>query len=187
MATILPSTHTAGDSAAWLLDAPDNALPSAGWSAQLVLIGTAQRYTVNGTASGANAFSFTAAASVSATWVAGNYTARLIATKTADRMSVDAGSIRILPDPAGAGTLSASLLSVAEARLTALQAAYDGYVASGNFVAGEVRIGEYVRKYRSVPELLQALNAARQDVEAEKQAAGLAAGQSARRRFVVRM
>lgn len=187
MATTLPSTHTAGDSAAWTLDAPAAALPSDGWAAQLVLIGTASRHTLNGTASGASAFVFTAAAAATAAWPAGAYTALLIATKGAERISQPAGQLQILPDPAATGTLAAALLSPAQQRLAALQAAYDAYVASGNFTKVEIRIGDRTSQFRTVPELLQALNAARRDVEAETQAAALAAGQSARRRFVVRM
>lgn len=187
MATILPSTHTAGDSASWTLDAPSGAEPSGGWSAQLVLIGPSQRYTVNGTASGSSAFVFAVTAAVSGAWVAGVYSARLIATRGGERISADAGSVRVLPDPASTGTLGASLLSAAQQRLAALQAAYDAYVASGNLAVAEVRIGDRTKKFRTVPELLQALNAAKREVESETQAAALAAGQSARRRFVVRM
>lgn len=187
MASILPSTHTAGDSAAWTLDAPTGAEPSGGWSAQLVLIGAATRYTVNGVSSGSSAFAFAVTASVSSAWAAGDYTAKLIASKASERVSVDAGALRVLPDPTAAGTLGANLLSAAQQRLAALQRAYDAYVASGNFVAVEVRIGDRARKFRTLPELMQALNAAKRDVESETQAQALAAGQSARRRFVVRM
>lgn len=187
MATTLPSTHTAGDSAAWTLDAPAAAAPGDGWGAQLVLIGSASRYTVNGAASGASAFAFAATPDTTAAWAPGSYTARLIATKGPDRISVDAGTLRLLPDPAAGGTLAASLLSPAQQRLATLQAAYDAYLASGNFTTVELRIGDRTRQYRSLPELLQALAAAKRDVEAETQAAALAAGQSARRRFVVRM
>lgn len=187
MASTLPSTHTAGDSGDWTLDAPDAALPGDGWAAQLVLIGATQRYTLSGTASGSSSYAFAPSAATTAAWVAGDYTASLITTKAASRLSTPAGAIRILPDPAAVGTLAASLLSTAQQRLAALQAAYDAYVASGNLTAAEVRVGDRLRKFRTVPELLQALNAARRDVEAETQAAALAAGQSARRRFVVRM
>ncbi|MCV2423399.1 hypothetical protein LNV47_22685 [Paucibacter sp. DJ4R-1] len=187
MANTLPSTHTAGDSAAWTLDAPATATPGAGWSAELVLIGAAARHTLTGAASGASAFSFAATAAASASWPPGTYTARLIATKGAERISAAAGQLSVLPDPAAVGTLAASLLSPAQQRLATLQAAYDAYLASGNFTTVEVRIGDRTRQFRSVPELLQALNAAKRDVEAETESTALAAGQSARRRFVVRM
>lgn len=187
MASILPSTHTAGDSASWIIDAPSGAEPSGGWSAQLVLIGASTRISINGSASGTSAFAFAVTASVSAAWAAGDYTARLIATRGQERVSAVAGALRVLPDPAAAGTLGSSMLSAAQRHLAALQEAYAAYVASGNFVAGEVRVGDRSRKYRTVPELLQAINAAKQEVEAETQAQALAAGQSARRRFVVRM
>lgn len=187
MSTILPSTHTAGDSASWTLDAPAAAMPGDGWAAQLVLIGPAQRYTVTGTASGASAFVFVVTAAAAAAWVAGAYAARLIATKGAERVTADAGQVKVAPNPANAGILGANLLTAAQQRVATLQAAYDDYLASGNFTAVEVRIGDRTRQYRSLPELLQALNAAKRDVEAETQAAALASGQSARRRFVVRM
>lgn len=187
MATILPSTHTAGDSASWTLDAPSGAEPSGGWLAQLVLIGPGQRYTVNGVASGSSAFLFTVSAAVSATWAANIYSARLLATRSSERVTAEAGALRVLPDPAASGTLAANLLSEAQQRLAAIQAAYDAYVTSGNLAVAEVRVGDRTKKFRSVPELMQALNAAKRDVETETKAAALAAGQSARRRFVVRM
>lgn len=186
MATTLPSTHTAGDSVSWTLDAPADALPGDGWSASLQLIGTTQRYSVSGAASGSSAYSFTAAAATTAAWVAGTYTALLIATKGAERITTGAGQVRLLPDPAASGTLGASLLTQAQQLLAALDAAYLAYVQSGNFTTVEVRIGDRTRRFHTLPDLLAARNAARQDVRAEQQADAIAAGTSARQRFVVR-
>ncbi len=184
MSDTFPSTHTAGDSTAWRFDAGDHA-PSGGWSAKLVLIGP-QRLSVDCAADG-EAFALAATAATTAAWLPGIYAARLLYLNGADRASRDLAALEIRPDPAAAGTGAAELLSEAERFLADLEAAYRAHMTSGSAVVGEYRIGTRMRKFKDVSELLKALNAARRDVEAERAAKAIAAGQSPRTRFVVRM
>lgn len=184
MAQSIPTQHTAGDSFAAVLS--DSAASAAdGWAAQLVLIGP-ERITLTGTASGAD-HAIAAAATVTADWAPGTYTLRALYTKASDRISRDAGTLRVLPDPAVAGTDAAALKSTAQATFDTLQAAYRAYLTSGRFTVQAYTIAGRSTTYRTVAELLQALNAAARGVEAEKAAALIAAGASPRDRFVVRM
>lgn len=180
----LPSTHTAGDSTDWRLD-PGDYLPSAGWSAKLVLIGPA-RLVLDCTVVGGQ-FALQAPSATTAAWLAGDYTARVLYSKAGERHSRDLSPLRILPDPAAGGTDAASLLTAAERHLADLEAAYRDHMASGNAVVAEYQIGNRRKRFKDVADLIKAINLARQDVEREKAAASLAAGGSARRRFVVRM
>lgn len=180
----LLSTHTAGDSTAWRLDAGD-CLPSAGWSASLVLVGAA-RITIACTASGTQ-FAANQTSANTSSWQPGNYTLSLVCTNGSDRVSRPAGTLRVLADPTNVATTARSLLTEAEAHLADLEAAYRDHMASGNAAVAEYRIGTRMKRFKDVADLLKALNAARQDVKAEQAAAGLAAGVSARQRFVVRM
>ncbi len=184
MSDTLPSTHTAGDSTAWLLDAGDY-LPSAGWAAKLILVG-ATRIELTCAASGSQ-FAANQPSSSTAGWAPGEYTASIIYTKAAERASRPLGALRVLPDPAAAGTTARSLLTAAEAHLADLESAYRDHMASGNAVVAEYQIGTRRKRFKDLADLIKAIDRARQDVEREKVAANLAAGGSARRRFVVRM
>lgn len=184
MSDSLPSTHTAGDSTAWRFDAGD-CLPSAGWSAQLVLVG-AVRQQIACTVAG-DQFAVNAASADTAAWAPGNYTASLICTKAGERVSRTVGPLRVLADPAAVTTTARSLMTAAEQHLADLEAAYRDHMASGNAVVAEYQIGNRRKRFKDLADLLRALNAARADVEREQAAANLAAGGSSRRRFVVRM
>lgn len=184
MSDTLPSTHTAGDSTAWLLDAGDY-LPSAGWAAKLILVG-ATRIEIACTTSGSQ-FAASQTSSNTASWGPGDYTASVVYTKASERASRTIGALRVLPDPAAAGTTARSLLTSAEAHLADLEAAYRDHMASGNAVVAEYRIGTRMTRFKDTADLIKAIDRARLDVEREKAAASLAAGGSARRRFVVRM
>jgi hypothetical protein len=180
----LPSTHTAGDSAAWRLDAGD-CPPADGWAAELVLVGATRIEivcTVDGTQFAANQTSAN-----TATWPPGPYALTLVCTKGTDRVSRGAGALRVLADPAAVGTTARSSMTAAEAHLADLEAAYRAHMASGMAVVGEYRVGTRMKRFKDVADLLKAINLARADVEREKAAAGLADGQSARKWFQVRM
>lgn len=184
MSDTLPSTHTAGDSAAWLFDAGD-CPPAAGWAAKLILVG-ATRHEIVCTTSG-DQFAAAATSATTAAWAPGSYTASLVCTKATDRVSRAAGALRVLADPAAEGTTARSLLTDAEAYLADLEAAYRAHMSSGNAVVAEFRIGTRMKQFKTVADLLAALNAARADVAREQATAGLAAGQSQRKWFQVRM
>ena len=184
MSDTIPTQHTAGDTFEATLSGADH-LPSAGWSAQLVLIGPS-RYTISATTSGAD-FSASAAAAVTAAWAPGDYSLRVVYTNGVDRATGAAASLRVLPDPTASGTDALALKSTAQRVLDDLMLAYQAHLTGGQVHVAEYTINGRAMKFRTIAELLTAINAARRDVEAEKSAARVAAGLSPRVRYVTRM
>lgn len=184
-ATAIPAVHPAGDSFAAVVDGASWPATD-GWSAQLVLIGAANRYTITGTASGAD-FAFAQTAAETSSWVAGAYTLRALYTKAAQRYTQDVGEITITPDPAAGGTTVRSLMSAAELALADLETVWRAHLSGGNVIVHEHTIAGRQMRFRTIPELLQALSAARRDVQAERSAARAAAGLSPRKVYVTRM
>lgn len=184
MSSSIPSALTAGDSFTATLDGSTYAA-SAGWTAALILIGPG-RQTATTTAS-ADDHVATVAGATTANWAAGSYAMRAVYTKAADRYSVELGTLSVAPDPAAVGTDSRALLSAAERALADLKAAYVAHLASGNVHVAEYEIGGRRMKYRSLAELLKALEAARREVAAERSAARIRAGLPPRATFVTRM
>lgn len=186
MSQSIPLQHTAGDSFSATLSGDDYSAAD-GWVVQLVLIGP-ERHTISCTASGADHLAVDTAAAT-ADWLPGSYAVRAIYTKaaTSSRASLDVGTLKVLPDPAAVGTDASSLKSAALVAFETLQTAYRAYLASGSFTVQEYTVNGRRMTYRTVAELLTALNAAARDVEAETAAARIAAGQNPRARFVVRM
>ncbi len=184
MSVSIPPALVAGDSFRATLDARTFA-PSAGWTAQLVLIGATRLVIPAATSGGDHVVS--ADASNTAVWPPGTYRAIAVYTRGPDRQSVDAGSVDVQPDPIAVGTSARSLMTDAERALTDLEAAWRAYTSNGQFTVGEYQVAGRVMKYRSVDELLRALNAARRDVTAERAAKRTAAGLSPRTTYVTRM
>lgn len=124
--------------------------------------------------------------SITADWVAGDYAWASWVQRTGERYTIGQGQMVIRPNPAtlAAGTDTRSAATITLARL---KAAYDDYIASGNFVVGEYEIGPRRMKYRKVEELLAAIAAAQRQVASEGVAARVAAGLPPRRQYVVRM
>jgi hypothetical protein len=184
VSTAIPTQHTAGDTFAATISGTDYP-PAAGWSAQLVLIGIA-RYTINATTSGSD-FAAAATAAQTAAWAPGDYTCRLIYTNGAQRATGASSSLRVLPDPAAGTTDAQALKSPAQRVLDDLMVAYRAHLSGGQVHVAEYTINGRTMKFRSIAELLAAINAARRDVEAENAAARVAAGLSPRVRYVTRM
>jgi hypothetical protein len=180
VSTSLPTQHVAGDTLSATLSGSLYP-PTAGWSAQLVLLGPT-RYEVDATA-GASHYSVTTNTVV---W-AGVYALRALYTKASERHTVDVGQLTVTADPAQNGTTGQTLKGAAQLRLDALQAAYDAHIASGKTLVGEYQIAGRTMRFNALADLLAAITAAKRDVEAERVAARIAAGLGGRTRFVVRM
>lgn len=184
MSAATPTTHTAGDSFAALLEGSTYPA-SAGWSASLVLIGQA-RHTLAAAASGDDHAVAVAGAST-ATWPPGAYAMRVLYSKAAERHSVCLGALAVAANPADAGTDARALMSLAEQALQDLEAAYRAHLASGNVHVGRYTIAGRSMEYRGLADLLTARSAARRDVVAERAAKRARAGLPARLQLVARM
>lgn len=182
----LPTQHTAGDTYTATLSGATYA-PADGWAAQLVLIGP-QRITLAATVSGTD-HAITADAATTAAWAPGDYSVRVVYTKasTGARSSATLGSLRLHPDPLASGTDAAALKSPARRALEDLEAAYRAHLSSGQVQVAEYQVAGRTMKFRTLVDLLKALNAARQDVAAETARERVAAGLSPRITYVTRM
>lgn len=184
MSASIPSTHTAGDSFAALLDGSTYPA-SAGWAATLVLIGPA-RHTLAAAASGDDHAVSVAGAST-ATWPPGAYAMRAMYSKAADRYSVELGSLAVAANPAAITTDARALMSASEQALQDLEAAYRAHLASGNVHVASYTIAGRSMQYRTLADLLKALSNARRDVAADRAAQRARAGLPERMQFVTRM
>jgi hypothetical protein len=176
------TAHTAGDTyTATLTDATRPA--TAGWSAQMVLIGPS-KFTITGTAAG-DAFTFTDASTTD--WPPGAYQVKVLYTLAGARTTVDAGSVQVLPNPTDAGTDARSLLGEWERILVDLKAAYAAHIASGRAVVGSYSIGGRAMTYQTTAELLRAINNAETMAARERTQSAAARGESTRVRYHTRM
>lgn len=180
-------THTAGDTftrqRSWA------AYPSsAGWVGKLRLVprstaGGAAAIDLTATADG-DAYLFTAAASVTATWVAGAYALAEWVEKAGDVHSTGTDELLLAPNPRTltAGTDARSLAVRTLADLIAARAQFSttqGRVAS-------YKIGDRERTFRNAAELNQEIAFWEGQVAAENQASRLAQGLAPRNRILVR-
>ena len=125
MSASIPSTHTAGDSFAALLDGTTYPA-SAGWAATLVLIGPA-RHTLAAAASGDDHAVSVAGAST-ATWPPGAYAMRAMYSKAADRYSVELGSLAVAANPAAIDDIAV------------FKAAMDTFEAPNPYMVGDAKL-----------------------------------------------
>lgn len=96
----MPASLIAGDSLRLAIPAGDYSQAN-GWAVSLVLQALAggTPVTVAGTASG-NDWAVLLSATTSAAMAAGAWRYAIVATKTAERATLDSGELRVLPDPA---------------------------------------------------------------------------------------
>jgi hypothetical protein len=127
-----------------------------------------------------------AGGATTATWAAGAYAYEIWAALGAERYRLEAGQLQVQASLIGAAA-GVDSRSPAQRLLDGLEAAYAAHVASGNAAVGEYTIGNRTMKYRSLAELVLAIEAARRAVQSEADDARIAAGLSARKRWHVRM
>lgn len=188
MAQRIPAQHTAGDTFTGTLSHADHPA-SGGWVASMLLVGHGgARYTVASTAAG-DEHTLSATAAITANWRSGDYAAIAVYAKSATsaRSTYPLGGLRVHPDPAARGTCADDLKGPARRAYDDLQAAYRAYLAAGRWTVQEYMIAGRRMTFRSVPELLQAIDRARREAEAEDAASAIASGLSGRQRLVVRM
>lgn len=182
--TEIPTTHTAGDTFAARLDGATYPA-SAGWVADLILIGTA-RVVLTSTADGDDHV-IAATGTQTAVWVPETYRVQALYSNGATRASAQVGALQVLPDPAAVGTDARAFMSSAQRALQDMEAAYRAHLASGNVVVGRYQIAGRTMEYRTLADLLLALRAARADVASEAAAQRISAGLSPRQTYVTRM
>lgn len=180
----IPAQHTAGDTFAASLSG--SAYPPAnGWQLRLVLIGPAS-IGIDAVVDGTD-YAVAASPGVTATWVPGTYTALAVYTNTGQRQSVKVGAVQVLPDPTASGITARQLMSSAQQALEDLTLIYRAAMADEQFIVQEYTVAGRRMVFRSIPDILLALQAARRDVASELAAQRIAAGGSPRQQFITRM
>ena len=188
MASALITTPTqliAGDAFAASLSAADYPA-TAGWAATLYLVGPATRYTVAGSANGAD-FAFAATAAATASYAAGTYSVRVTVALGANRYTLDGKTLPILPDPAGAGTLAGAYVTGWRKIYADLVAAYQAHITGGKSLISEYLIGTRRVYFHGPADVLKAISNAKIEAMREQAAEDAAAGLPSRSRFVTRM
>lgn len=174
---------TAGDTLSFLTTVADYPA-SAGWVLVYLLLprSTGTAITLTGTAEGDD-HRIEAGASVTALWVAGDYSWVTYATKAGERYTLQSGAVKILANPATQTSWDAR--SDAAIIVDQLMAAYKTYTASQGHVA-EYQIAGRTMKYRSSAEILDQLNHWQAILSGEKRAERIAAGLGAGNKLLVR-
>ena len=182
----IPTQHTAGDAFAATL-ADSRHLPASGWSLASLLIGDSARHGLTVAASG-NAWLVTATPAQTALWASGVYTLHAIYTKLpSQRLSYVLSTLRVWPDPAAPATLASSSKGPARQAYEQLLAAYRAQQAAGKWMVQEYQIAGRRMTFRTMAEMIAALDRARREAEAEDAAEAIQSGRSPRQRLVVRM
>ena len=176
----LPATLQAGDSlsATWVLS---ECPASAGWLLRLTLINATVRYQATATASGADHLLAVAAATTAA-WVARAYSWVIDATLGAQRLTVAAGNVQVLPDLAAATTLDTR--SNYRKALDAAEAALATHGARA-YLAG-IELGDRKQTFTSPGEFLSFVSRLRAEVQREANLDRLRQGLSPKNKLLVR-
>lgn len=177
--TTEPLSVYAGDTVRWTRALP-NYPASSGWLLTYTLLNASAKITLTSAANDAGDHLITAAAAVTATWSAGDYTWRAQVSKASEVFTVGEGRITVQPS-FGAATLDTR--SFARKALDAVEA----YLADGNnLAAAEYQIAGRSLKRHTLPELMAHRDRLKAEVAREDAAARLAAGLPDRRRVFVR-
>lgn len=167
---ILPQYLVAGDSLSALTYAAQF-LPSAGWSARLVIVGGANRQTVDGVDED-DSFRFTVASTTTSGWVPGKFSVYVAFSKGAERYTMAGGSFDVQPDPLAASITNFDTRSTAQKIVEAI----DAWMTNKSGWAGEKQIGDRRVKDHPLPELLTVRSHYATLLASEQAAANLAAG-----------
>lgn len=179
--TQIPAQLTAGDTARWQRSHADYPA-SAGWGLTYYLVKSGTRISFSSSASGDDHL-VNVAAATTAGWTAGSYDYQECAVNGAQRYTLAAGRITILPDFAGTGAASGlDARSHARKTLDVIEAWLEN---RANWAAEFSIAGRQVR-HIPVNELLMLRDRYRADVRREEQAARVAQGLPAGNRILTR-
>lgn len=148
----IPCTITAGDSLSFT-ESFASYLPISGWSLKYVLLNRVGKIEfesspVNGE------FSFTVLSADSQSWTPGNYKAVPILTNGSQRVTLDAVTVVVNPDPLAVESMDTR--SQAQKILESLRVAYESFAKTG--LVQEVSINGRTTKFRSADDILKQIN-----------------------------
>jgi hypothetical protein len=176
--TTTPQQITAGDTLTWQVSLPDYPANDA-WVLSYALVNTANKYTINASAVGAEHL-INVAATTSATYTAGEYQWQAYVTKAAQRITVGVGSIKILPNLAGAVS-GFDTRSHVKKTLDAIES----WLESKNPAVSEYEIAGRRMRYIPIAELLKLRSQYKNELRAEE--AAKSSGLKGRNKLQVRL
>lgn len=174
-----PQSFTAGDTVKWTKSLPDYPA-SAGWALAYTFINATGKFSASGTASGSD-FDVTISATTSAAIAAGEYYFEGYVTKASERFRVDTGMITVSPNLATVSTFDGR--SHARKTLEAIEAVIEGRATTDQ---QEYSIGNRSLKKMPIADLIVFADKYRTMVNAEDNAAAIAAGRGTKNRILVR-
>lgn len=171
---------TAGDTVKWTKSLPDYPA-SQGWALSYTFINSTGKFTATGSANG-TAFDVTISATTTAAVSAGDYYFEGYASKAGERFRVDCGTVTVAPNITSAATFDGR--SHARKVLDAIEAVIEGRASTDQ---QEYTIGNRSLKRTPIADLIVLADKYRAMVNAEDNAAALAAGRGAKNRILVRL
>lgn len=162
-----PATIRAGDTVAWVKALPD--YPASQWTLSYRLINGASRYDITAAPEG-DAYRISLAAAVTATYAPGGYTWISWVSKGAERYSIDAGSIEVLPDIAAVSAPGLDLRTPARKVLDLIDAAMLEH--GSRAWTQEYSIAGRQMRFVSMSDFMSYRSKLQQEVTAEEMAAG---------------
>ncbi len=180
--TIEPTEVTAGDTWTWTKSLPDY-LP-ASWVLSYALVKDDALISFTGSDNGDDTHLISVLAATTATYAPGEYRWQAYATNGAQRVTVGRGLITVKEDFAAQSSGFDGRSSWKET-LDNLQAAFAG-MSSGEIKTASISHNNRSTTYRSMEELIKAINYAKTQVQAEEAADNLQAGMGSGRRVLVR-
>ena len=161
----MPEQFTAGDTLIMERDLPEYPADD-GWQLQIVLVNAAGQILLTGTATPEGLHRIEQTSADTASWAAGKYAWTEQVSKGTERYTLNDGAIEIEPDFA-AQTDGYDARSPWEKILEQLESAYR-QMSAGQITTAKVSFNNREVTYRSLEELIKAINHARQQVAREQ-------------------
>jgi hypothetical protein len=172
-----PARVNAGNTAKWLKSLAEYPA-SAGWVLTYELVNADRRITFSSSPNGDDHL-INVDAATTASWVAGAYQWRALASLSGEVYTVASGRMEVAP----AFSTAVDARSQVRRTLEAIEATLEGRATSAT---AEYQIAGRSLKYIPIPELVALRDRYRRDLRAEEDAASAAAGMGSRGRIFVR-
>jgi VCBS repeat-containing protein len=164
--TTEPTVHTAGDTLRFTRALPDY-LPADGWTLTYALVNAGTQITLTGSDNGDGTHLVEEVAADTAAWSAGHYRWQAFVSKGTDRFTVGRGMLEVRANFATADT-GLDARGTWQTILDNLEAAY-AQMSAGEIKTASVTVGgNRVVQYRSLADLVAAINNARQQAAMEQ-------------------
>jgi hypothetical protein len=181
--TTEPAIQTIGDTLEFTKDLADY-LPQDGWTLTYTLVNASAQIQFSGSDNGDGTHLIDVAAATTAGWTAGDYRWQATVSDGSDRFTVARGTMELRAD-FDAQTTGYDGRGTWETILAQLESAYLA-MSAGEIKTATISHGGRTQQYRSLEELIAAINHAKQQAALEEKANRLAEGLNPGSRVLVR-